>query len=59
MRTSILGKTSERISCIGLGTMYFGTKIYELGKEYNVPVFSTSSFRYTEPVLEISSGKKG
>jgi hypothetical protein len=33
--------------------------IYELGKKYNDPVFATSSFRYTEPVLEISGGKKG
>ena len=33
--------------------------IYELGKKYKVPVFATSSFRYTEPVLEISGGKKG
>lgn len=33
--------------------------IYELGEKYNVPVFATSSFRYTEPVLEISGGKKG
>jgi hypothetical protein len=33
--------------------------IYELGKRYNVPVFTTSSLRYTEPLLEISDGKKG
>lgn len=33
--------------------------IYELGKKFNVPVYTTSSFRYTEPVLEISGGKKG
>ena len=33
--------------------------IYELGKKYNVPVYTTSSFRYTDTVMEISSGKKG
>lgn len=33
--------------------------IYELAKKYNVPVYSTSSFRYTAPVLEISAGRKG
>jgi aryl-alcohol dehydrogenase-like predicted oxidoreductase len=29
MRTAILGKTGEQISSIGLGTMYFGTKVDE------------------------------
>lgn len=29
MRSAILGKTGEQISCIGLGTMYFGTKVDE------------------------------
>lgn len=33
--------------------------IFELGKKYNVPVYATSSLRYTEPVMEISGGKKG
>ena len=33
--------------------------IYELGKKFNVPVFATSSLRYTIPVMEISGGKKG
>lgn len=33
--------------------------IYELAKKYNIPVYTTSSFRYTDPVLEISTGRKG
>lgn len=33
--------------------------IFELGKKYNIPIYSTSSFRYIDPVLEISGGKKG
>jgi hypothetical protein len=33
--------------------------IYELGRTYNVPVFTTSSFRYTDTVMMLSAGRKG
>ena len=33
--------------------------IYDLAAKYNIPVYTTSSFRYIDPVLEVSSGKKG
>jgi len=33
--------------------------LYELAAKYDVPLFSTSSFRYIAPVLEATSGKRG
>jgi len=33
--------------------------IYELADKYKVPAFTTSSFRYIAPVLEVTSGKRG
>ena len=33
--------------------------IYELAAFYKTPVFTTSSFRYISPVLEVTSGSKG
>lgn len=33
--------------------------IYDLAAKYHVPVYTASSFRYTEPVQEAASGKKG
>lgn len=33
--------------------------IFELAKQYNVPVFSSSSLRYIQPALDIREGKSG
>ena len=33
--------------------------IYELSEKYKVPAFTTSSFRYIAPVMEVTSGRRG
>jgi len=33
--------------------------IYELAEKYKVPAFTTSSFRYIAPVMEVTSGRRG